>query len=71
VRSIGNEMAVLNEEELTILQAIQKEEFPPATDAYIGLKAHNIILEYSDTKTNIINPILECNVVYKQRLESI
>ena len=71
VRSMGNEMAVLNEEELTILQAIQKEEFPPATDAYIGLKAHNIILEYSDTKTNIINPILECNVVYKQRLESI
>ena len=71
VKSIGNEMAVLNKDELTILQAIQNREFPPATDAYIGLKAHNIILEYSDIKTNIINPILECNTVYKQRLESL
>lgn len=71
IRLMGNEMAVLNKDELTILQAIQNKEFPPATDSYIGLKAHNVILEYSDVKTNIINPILEFNAVYKQRLESL
>jgi len=71
VRLIGNELSGLNRDELEILKDIKERVFPPATDAYVGLKAKNIILEYSDSKINIINPILECNTIYKQRVESL
>lgn len=71
VRLMGNELSGLNEDELKVLKKINNDDFPPATDAYLGLKAKNIILEYSDGKNNIINPILECNEIYKQRVESL
>lgn len=71
VRIIGKGLSVLDKEELEVLKNIKNGIFPPATDVYVGLKAKNIILEYSDSKNNIINPILVCNAIYKQRLENL
>ncbi len=68
VRLMGNELSTLNKDELEVLNEIDSGVFLPATDAYIGLKAKNIILEYSDVKSNIINPILEVNEIYQKRL---
>ena len=68
VKLMGNELSVLNIDELQVLREIKNGVFPPVTDAYIGLKAKNIILEYSDEKNNVINPILEENEIYKKRL---
>ena len=68
VRQMGNELSSLNRDELAVLKEIGDGRFPPTTDAYIGLKAKNIILEYSGENSNSINPILEANEIYKKRL---
>jgi hypothetical protein len=71
ISRMGKEMSELNKEEMSILHTIQQSDYPPATDAYIGLKAKNILLEYTDEKTDVINPIVANYHLFKKRLDSL
>lgn len=71
IKEMGRELVDLDEEEMDILKAIHNDNTPVANDAYIGLKGKNILFEYNDEKSNIINPILEAHPLYKKRLESL
>lgn len=71
VNKLGKEFVELNSEELEVLKSIEDGQFPPASTAYFGLKAKNILFEYSDEKLNVINPILKCYPLFKKRMESL
>jgi len=71
IKEMGREIAVLNEEEMRVVSKVKNESYPPASDAYLVLKAKNILLDYSDEKTDVINPILEKSALFQKRLESL
>jgi hypothetical protein len=71
IKEIGREMAMLDEDEMKVISKVKKESYPPASDIYLGLKAKNILLDYSDEKTDVINPILEKYALFQKRLENL
>jgi len=70
-KEMGREMAMLDVEEMQIISEIKKGTYPPASDAYLGLKAKNILLDYSDEKIDVVNPILENYALFQKRLKDL
>ena len=71
IKEIGREMAMLNEDEMQVIAEIKRGGYPFASDAYLGLKAKNILLDYTDEKIDIVNPILEAYSLFQKRLEQL
>ena len=71
IKEMGKEMAVLDEEEMRVIFEIKKGGYPAASDTYLGLKAKNILLDYTDEKIDVINPILEAYALFQNRLDNL
>ncbi len=71
VKEMGREMAMLDTDEMQVIYEITKGAYPPASDTYLGLKAKNILLDYSDEKIDIVNPILEHYSLFQKRLKDL
>jgi len=71
VKILSNEMCQLDREEILILKDIKNNKIPPKSKEYIGLKAKNIIFDYSMSKIEKINPIIALNDRFQSQIDNI
>lgn len=68
IKELGIQISRMNQDELEVLKIINDNKQVSDSDAYINLKARNIIFEYYDGYTATINPIVLDNKRFQDLL---